>query len=54
VQSTSGKGQSSTPGFSAKSIAEREADLKKANKEKEAAENKKSQENAQAELKKQN
>lgn len=54
VQSTSGKGQSSTSGFSAKSVAEREADLKKANKEKEAAENKKSQENAQAELKRQN
>lgn len=54
VQSTSGKGQSSTSGFAAKSVAEREADLKKANKEKEAVENKKAQENAQAELKKQN
>lgn len=54
VQSTSGKGQTSTSGFAVKSVAEREADLKKANKEKEAADNKKSQENAQAELKKQN
>ncbi|MEK7811115.1 MAG: hypothetical protein AAB278_04780, partial [Pseudomonadota bacterium] len=54
VQSTSGKGSSSTSGFSAKSVAEREADLKKANKEKETADNKKAQENAQAELKKQN
>jgi hypothetical protein len=55
LRNMAGKDQTAAPAsFSAKSVAEREADLKKSKKEKEEAAMKKSQEKAQADLKREN
>jgi len=55
VRNISTKGQNETPAsYSPKTVAEREADLKKSKLDKEESVQKKSQENAQAEAKKQN
>jgi hypothetical protein len=55
VRNISGNGQeTAAPGFTPKSLAEREADLRKSTKEKEEAAKKKAQQDAQAEARKNN